>query len=95
MRIVAEPWRQRQIARLGEKTWKGIHALLALAGFALIVYGFGQARRQPLVDVGGAYISPGSSMGEPLLLPMLGQWIEQFIAGGVQARQEGGEGAYL
>ncbi|MEY3252619.1 MAG: hypothetical protein RL227_1592, partial [Pseudomonadota bacterium] len=48
-RIVAEPWRARTIARLGEGAWKGGYALLSLAGFALLVYGYGQARMAPVV----------------------------------------------
>lgn len=49
LRIVAEPWRQRQIARLGTKKWKGLFALVSLAGLVLIVYGYGQARLHTVV----------------------------------------------
>lgn len=42
-------WRQRQIARLGEHGWKGLFALVALAGLVLVVVGFGHARELPLV----------------------------------------------
>lgn len=44
IRIVAEDWRARQVARFGEHTWKGLYALVALAGFALMVWGYGLAR---------------------------------------------------
>ena len=47
-RIVAEPWRQRTIARLGEGGWKGAYSLLSVAGLALIVWGYAQARLQPV-----------------------------------------------
>jgi uncharacterized membrane protein len=43
-RIFAESGRAKAIARLGEGPWKGIYSLLSLAGFALILWGFGQAR---------------------------------------------------
>jgi uncharacterized membrane protein len=49
VRIVADPWRTAQIARLGELTWKGIYAVIAIAGFALIVWGYGEARTAPIV----------------------------------------------
>ena len=49
VRIVAEGFRARQIARLGDNAWKGLYTLASIAGFALIVWGFGQARLQPLV----------------------------------------------
>jgi uncharacterized membrane protein len=35
--------------RHGEGAWKGVYAVLSLAGFALIIWGFGLARQQPLV----------------------------------------------
>lgn len=49
VRIVAEEWRTATIARLGEKTWKGVYSLVSLAGFVLIVIGFGLARYAPVV----------------------------------------------
>ncbi|WP_423458350.1 NnrU family protein [Ottowia sp. VDI28] len=48
-RIFAEDWRTQTIARVGEKRWKGIYTLISLAGFALIIWGFGFARQQPVV----------------------------------------------
>jgi len=47
--IVNEPWRDRMVARLGEVPWKGVYTLLAIAGFALIVWGYGLARLDPVV----------------------------------------------
>lgn len=49
VRIVADPWRTAMRARLGEHGWKGGYALLALAGFALLVWGYGLARQAPVV----------------------------------------------
>ena len=49
VRIVADDWRTAQIARMGEGKWKGIYSLLSLAGFVLMVWGFGQARQTTLV----------------------------------------------
>ena len=49
VRIVADDWRTAQIARRGPKAWKGIYSLLSLAGFVLIVYGYGMARQTPVV----------------------------------------------
>jgi len=45
-RIFADTWRTRMIARIGEKPWKGIYSLLSLAGFVLMVWGYGQVRGQ-------------------------------------------------
>jgi len=49
VRIVADGWRSRVLARRGEALWKGVYALLSLAGFALIVWGYGAARVQPVL----------------------------------------------
>lgn len=48
VRIVAEDWRRRTRARLGPLPWKALYALVSVLGFALIVWGFGLARQQPL-----------------------------------------------
>lgn len=47
VRIVADGWRTRTIARIGVGPWKGLYAVLSLAGFALIVWGWSLARQQP------------------------------------------------
>ena len=49
VRIVAEPWRAAQIARRGEERWKLAYSVVSIAGFALLVYGFGVARGTPVV----------------------------------------------
>ncbi len=49
VRIVADGWRTRMVARLGENAWKGLYAVLSLAGFALLCIGYGAARQQPVV----------------------------------------------
>jgi uncharacterized membrane protein len=48
-RVVAEDWRGRQLARWGEKGWKGAVALVSLAGFILLIWGYGQARQAPVL----------------------------------------------
>jgi len=49
LRILADSWRGRQVARLGEKPWKGIISLISIVGFVVLVWGFGQARQQPVL----------------------------------------------
>lgn len=48
VRIVSEDTRSRFIAQRGEGAWKGLYTVLSLAGFALIVWGYGLARVQPI-----------------------------------------------
>jgi len=47
-RIAADGWRSAMIARMGVLPWKAVYALLSIAGFVLIVWGFGLARQQPV-----------------------------------------------
>jgi len=49
VRIVAEDFRTRQIARLGPNGWKGVYTLVSIVGFVMIVWGYGLARREPVV----------------------------------------------
>ncbi len=49
VRIVSEPTRAAFVARRGEQPWKGVVTVLSLAGFALLVWGYGLARQQPVV----------------------------------------------
>ncbi|MCR5866101.1 MAG: NnrU family protein [Aquincola tertiaricarbonis] len=48
-RIFAEGFRQRQIAAHGLRRWKGLYSLVSLAGLVLIVWGYGQARLDPVL----------------------------------------------
>lgn len=49
VRIFADGWRTRLIARLGLNGWKGLYSLVSLAGFVLLVWGFGLARQHPVL----------------------------------------------
>lgn len=49
LRIVAPGWRQARIAAMGEGPWKGLYSLLSIAFFALLVWGYGQARQAPVL----------------------------------------------
>ena len=49
VRIFADGWRTRQVARLGLNGWKGLYSLVSLAGFVLLVWGFGLARQHPVL----------------------------------------------
>lgn len=44
VRIFAEGFRIRAIARLGENGWKGAYSVVSLIGFLLIIWGYGEAR---------------------------------------------------
>ena len=48
-RVFAEGWRTNMVERLGEKEWKVLYSLLSIGGFALIIWGYGVARQNPVV----------------------------------------------
>lgn len=47
--IVAPTARDRWAAALGANAWRGIYSLISIAGFVLLIYGYGQARQAPVV----------------------------------------------
>jgi len=49
VRIVANDWRAARIAAFGEKRWKGLYTLVSITGFVLLIWGYGIARRDPVV----------------------------------------------
>jgi uncharacterized membrane protein len=48
-RIVANEWRTSMVAARGEKPFKAVYSVLSIIGFILIVWGYGLARRDPVV----------------------------------------------
>lgn len=54
VRMLAPAWREAQIARLGDGSWKGIYSLVSLVGLVLLIWGY--ARAQPLAPV--LYVTP-------------------------------------
>jgi len=49
VRIVADDWRTRTVARVGANAFKAAYSVLSLLGFGLMVWGFGIARDTPTV----------------------------------------------
>jgi uncharacterized membrane protein len=49
VRIFADGWRKALIARIGENSWKAAYSVLSIIGLGLIVWGYGMARREPVV----------------------------------------------
>jgi uncharacterized membrane protein len=47
--IFASDWRDSMVARMGEYPWKGVYSLLSIAGFVLLIWGYGMARQDPIV----------------------------------------------
>ena len=47
--IVAPGWRRAQVARRGERAWKGLYSIVSGVGLALLIVGYGLARHEPVV----------------------------------------------
>ena len=47
-RMLADGWRSRTVERLGAKPWKALYTLVSIAGLALVVWGYGVARQEPV-----------------------------------------------
>jgi uncharacterized membrane protein len=47
--IVSYRWRDRLVERLGPGPWRALYSLAAIAGLALIAYGYGRAREAPII----------------------------------------------
>ena len=80
--IVAPAWREAQIARRGERTWKGLYALVSLAGLLLLIYGYGVARHAPVV----LYTPPLAlrHVALVLMIPVFPLFIAAYFPGRIQ-----------
>ena len=47
--IVAPRWRDGMVASIGEPGWKSAYAVASLVGFALLAFGYGATRADPVV----------------------------------------------
>jgi uncharacterized membrane protein len=52
--IVSYRWRDAMVQRVGAGAWRATFAVVSLAGLAVIAYGFGRARENPVV----LYVAP-------------------------------------
>ncbi len=85
VRIVAEDWRTRTRARLGDNAFKGLYSVLSVLGFVLIVYGYGAARLEPIALWG----SPAWTrhLAALLTLPAFVLLLAAYVPGnGIKAR---------
>jgi uncharacterized membrane protein len=85
VRVFADGARTGFIARRGENAWKGLYSVLSIAGFALLVWGYGLARQQPVV----LWTPPtwARHLAALLTLPALVLLVASYVPGnGIKAR---------
>ncbi len=80
--IFASGWRDRTATRIGEKAWQGIYSVLAIAGFVLVVWGYGLARQQPVV----LYLPPVGvrHLALTLMIPVFPLLLAAYMPGRIQ-----------
>jgi uncharacterized membrane protein len=81
--IVAPGWRAATLARLGERPWKGLYSLASAVGLALIVVGYGMARRDPVV----LYTPPAAlrHLALVVMLPVFPLLFAAYLPGRIRA----------
>ncbi len=82
--IVAPQWRNAVAARIGEWPWKGIYAVVSIAGFLLLVQGYSDARLTPLI----LYVPPAwmRHVAALLLLPVFILLLAAYLPGRIKMR---------
>ena len=80
--IVNDPWRHRMVAEMGEWPWKNLYALVSIAGFVLIVLGYGLARQDPVVlYTPPAWLHPVAMI---LLIPVFPLLLATYLPGRIR-----------
>ncbi len=80
--IVARPWRNAMVTRLGEWPWKGLYSVVSLIGLVLIVRGYAAARFDPVV----LYSPPAWTHHVAMLLMLVAfpALLAAYVPGGIQ-----------
>lgn len=80
--IIAPGWRDRTAARLGN-AWRGIYSIVSIAGFILIIWGYGMARHSPIQ----LYTPPASTryITAVLMLPVFPLLLAPYFPGRIRA----------
>ncbi|QCB46616.1 NnrU family protein [Hydrogenophaga sp. PAMC20947] len=80
--IVSPDGRDRLAKRMGEMAYKGVYSLVALAGFVLIVWGYGLSREAPVM----LYAMPGGfrHLAALLMLPVFVLLFAAYLPGRIQ-----------
>jgi uncharacterized membrane protein len=81
--IVAPEWRDRTHARLGEGPWKAIYSVISIVGFVLIIWGYGQARQNPVLLYAPPFWTRHITM--LLMLPVFPLLLAAYLPGRIKS----------
>jgi uncharacterized membrane protein len=81
--IVAPQWRDATAARLGEMPWKGLYSVLAIAGFVMLIVGYGTMRQSPTI----LYTPPNWTryLAMLLMVPVFPLLLATYLPGRIKA----------
>jgi uncharacterized membrane protein len=81
--IFAPGWRDAQVAQRGEMPWKGLYTVVSIAGFALLIVGYGAARQSPVQ----LYEPPvwTRHLALVLMLPVFPLFLATYLPGRIKA----------
>ncbi|HEX6361555.1 MAG TPA: NnrU family protein [Albitalea sp.] len=81
--IVAPGWRDAQVAQRGEWPWKGLYSAVSIAGFVLLIVGYGAARQAPVL----LYDPPTWTrhLALVLMLPVFPLLVATYLPGRIKA----------
>ena len=81
--VVAPAWRDAMAARLGIWGWKAIYAIVAIAGFVLIIQGYAAARLTPVV----IWVPPAAMrhVAATVMLPVFILLLAAYLPGRIKA----------
>jgi uncharacterized membrane protein len=81
--IFSPAFRGNTVARIGEGAWKGIYSLLSIAGFVLLIWGYGMARQEPIL----LYAPPAWTrhVTALLMLPVFPLLLAAYLPGRIKA----------
>ncbi|NBX55935.1 MAG: protein NrnU [Betaproteobacteria bacterium] len=79
LQALVPAWRQRQIQRMGDRPFKAVVSLVALAGFVGICWGYDLARSMPMV----LWVPPTGMRHVAALLMLVAAWlmVAAFVPG--------------
>jgi uncharacterized membrane protein len=80
--IVAPAWRDRTAARLGN-AWRGLYSLVTIAGFVVMIWGYGIGRQSPVMlytpPAGAQYVTA------VLMLPVFPLFLAAYFPGRIKS----------
>jgi uncharacterized membrane protein len=84
--IFSSTFRANAIARMGERPWKGLYTLISIIGFVLIIWGYGQARQDPIL----LYAPPVwmRHLSALIMLPVFPLILAAYMPGRIKAALE-------